>query len=68
MAFIWMNELLKCVLIIIQAGFPLERGGRRDGGRGREENRGMNKILSSGGYITVAFSHNSQITLDSVHH
>lgn len=49
MAFIRMNELLECILIIIQAGFPLERVGRRDGGRGREEKSGMNKNLSSRG-------------------
>lgn len=48
-AFVRMNELLECILIIIQAGFPLERVGRRDGGRGREDKRGMNKKLSSWG-------------------
>lgn len=66
MAFVRMNELLERVLIIIQAGFPLERVGRRDGGRGREEKRGMNKKLSSWGihYSDLFSPHKSHVTFD----
>lgn len=43
MASMRMNELQECILIIIQAGFPLERVGKRDGGWGVERRKERNE-------------------------